>query len=80
MYINTKTVGNKDEILHEHQIDLTEIESLSIKIVNNVFNKITDALMHDDDFVNFKNGTMIADDVMFMSSMLNSIVDYIKEE
>jgi hypothetical protein len=80
MYINTKTVGNKNEILHEHHIDLTETEVLSIKIVNDIFNEITDAIIHSDDFVNFKNGTMVADDVMFMSSMLNSIVDYIKEE
>lgn len=77
MHISTEMVGNKDRILREHQIDLTKTEVLSIKIVNDMFDEITNAIIHDDDFVNFKNGTMVADDIIFVSSMLNSIVDYI---
>ena len=33
MHISTEMAGNKDRILREHQIDLTETESLSIKVV-----------------------------------------------
>lgn len=77
MHISTEIFGNKNRITRNHQIDLTETEVLSIKVVNDIFNEITDALMHSDDFINFKNGTMIADDIMFVSSMLNSVVDYI---
>ena len=79
MNIRTTIIGNKDRILREHQIDFTEIEISVIKIVNDIFNKITDSAIHDDDFINFENGTMTADDLMFLSSMLNSIVDYIGE-
>jgi hypothetical protein len=76
MHISTEIFGDKNGITRNHQIDLTETEALSIKIVNDIFNEITDALMRDDDFVNFKNGTMVADDIMLVSSMLNSIVNY----
>lgn len=80
MHIKTVIGGNKDGILYGHQIYLTETESLSIKVVNDIFNEMIDAIIHSSDFVNFKNGTMVADDIMFVSSVLNSIVDYTNDK
>lgn len=77
MHITTEIFGNKDGITRNHQIDLTETEVLSIKIVNDIFNEMTDDSMYDDDFVYFENGTMVMDDLRCVSSMLNSIVDCI---
>ena len=76
MHTHTAIIGNKNKVSCEHSIDLTQTEILAIKVVNDTFNKITDDSMHDD-FVYFKNGAMIMDDLIFMSAMLNTIVDYI---
>lgn len=76
MNIRTLISGSKNKISREHWIYFTETEILAIRVVNNIFNEITDCAMHDD-LVYFEDESMVMDDLMSMSSMLNSIVDYI---
>lgn len=77
MNIHTTISGSKNKILREHRIDFTGTEILAIRVANDIFNEMIDDSIYDDDLVYFENGAMVMDDLRFVSSILNSIVDCI---